>query len=134
MPTTADIVKTEAYGYKYPPWADRKNGQQKIPQSLRQRKSRSVRMRERITIEGKFGQGKRRFGLSRIMAKLKVTSETMIMLPFIVMNLEKMLTKALYFCLRSCSILRCLLAKSFVAYKSLLTRSSLQKWVWMNEY
>jgi len=53
---------------------------------------------DRIAIEGKFGQGKRRFGLSRIMAKLAQTSETMIMLTFIVMNLEKMLTKALYFC------------------------------------
>jgi len=54
---------------------------------------------ERITIEGKFGQGKRRFGLSKIMAKLAQTSETMIMLTFMVMNLEQMLTKALYFCL-----------------------------------
>ena len=32
---------------------------------------------DRIAIEGKFGQGKRRFGLSRIMAKLAVTSEVM---------------------------------------------------------
>lgn len=55
---------------------------------------------DRIAIEGKFGQGKRRFGLSRIMAKLAGTSETMIMLSFMVMNLEKMLTLALYFCLR----------------------------------
>jgi len=54
---------------------------------------------DRIAIEGKFGQGKRRFGLSRIMAKLAATSETMIMLTFMVMNLEKMLTRALYFCL-----------------------------------
>jgi len=54
---------------------------------------------DRIAIEGKFGQGKRRFGLSRIMAKLAGTSETMIMLTFMVMNLEKMLTRALSFCL-----------------------------------
>jgi len=54
---------------------------------------------DRIAIEGKFGQGKRCFGLSRIMAKLAATSETMIMLTFMVMNLEKMLAKALYFCL-----------------------------------
>ena len=53
---------------------------------------------DRIAIEGKFGQGKRRFGLSRIMAKLAQTSESMIMLSFMVMNLEKMLTKVLYFC------------------------------------
>jgi len=50
---------------------------------------------DRIAVEGKFGQGKRRFGLSRIMAKLAQTSECMIMISFMVMNLEKMLTKAL---------------------------------------
>ena len=67
---------------------------------------------DRIAIEGKFGQGKRRFGLSRIMAKLAATSETMILLSFMVMNLEKMLTKALSFCLHSCSTLLCLLMKA----------------------
>jgi hypothetical protein len=49
---------------------------------------------DRIPIEGKFGQGKRRFGLSRIMAKLSQTSETMIAVTFIVMNLEKLLREA----------------------------------------
>ena len=46
---------------------------------------------DRIPIEGKFGQGKRRFSLSRIMCKLAVTSETAIVVSFIVMNLEKWL-------------------------------------------
>lgn len=55
----------------------------------------------RIEIEGKFGQGKRRFGLSRIMAKLAKTSETMIMLSFMVMNLEKIVAKVVYFWLYS---------------------------------
>ena len=55
---------------------------------------------DRIAIEGKFGEGKRRYDLSRIMAKLAQTSETTIMLTFMVMNLEKMLTKALSFCAR----------------------------------
>ncbi|MFQ5652455.1 MAG: IS5 family transposase [bacterium] len=68
---------------------------------------------DRIAIEGKFGQGKRRFGLSRIMAKLAATSETMIMISFMVMNLEKMLTKALYFCLHLRSTLLNLLKKAF---------------------
>lgn len=49
---------------------------------------------DRIPIEGKFGQGKRRFGLDRIMAKLSQTSETMIGVIFIVMNLEKLLREA----------------------------------------
>lgn len=47
--------------------------------------------RDRQAIEGKFGQGKRRFTLSRIMAKLAETSEAVIMVSFIVMNLEKIL-------------------------------------------
>ena len=42
----------------------------------------------RNTVEGKFGQGKRRFGLGRIMAKLASTSAAQISLTFLVMNLE----------------------------------------------
>jgi transposase, IS5 family len=52
---------------------------------------------DRIPVEGKFGQGKRRFGLSRIMAKLKSTATTAIMISFITMNLEKILTQTLAF-------------------------------------
>lgn len=52
---------------------------------------------DRIAIEGKFGQGKRRFGLARIMAKLAHTSEVMIMISFMVMNLESVLSKAASF-------------------------------------
>ena len=52
---------------------------------------------DRIAIEGKFGQGKRRFGLARIMAKLAHTSEVMIMISFMVMNLEGVLSKAISF-------------------------------------
>ena len=48
---------------------------------------------DRIAIEGKFGQGKRRFSLARIMTKLAGTSEVSIMVSFIVMNLEKILTE-----------------------------------------
>ncbi len=42
----------------------------------------------RNTVEGKFGQGKRRFGLGRVMAKLAGTSAAQISLSFLVMNLE----------------------------------------------
>ena len=48
---------------------------------------------ERIPIEGKFGQGKRRFSLARVMCKLAVTSETAITVAFIVMNLERWLQR-----------------------------------------
>ncbi len=51
-----------------------------------------------IPIEGKFGQGKRRFSLSKIMCKLDCTSETAVAIAFLVMNLEKWL-KVLLFCL-----------------------------------
>lgn len=50
---------------------------------------------DRIPVEGKFGQGKRRFGLGRIMAKLAGTSATVIALTILVMNLEKLLKAAL---------------------------------------
>jgi hypothetical protein len=52
---------------------------------------------ERIPIEGKFGQGKRRFSLARIMCKLATTSETAIMVAFLVMNLEKWLRGQLFY-------------------------------------
>jgi len=52
---------------------------------------------DRIAVEGKFGQGKRRFSLGLIMTKLAHTSEVSIMVSFIVMNLEKILTGVLSF-------------------------------------
>ncbi len=63
-------------------------------------KEEKRRMREdssvRNSVEGKFGQGKRRFGLSRIMAKLQETSESVIWINIIVMNLERRLAVFLY--------------------------------------
>jgi hypothetical protein len=44
---------------------------------------------DRIAIEGKFGEGKRRYGLDLIKEKLKETSETTIMINLIVMNLAR---------------------------------------------
>ena len=52
---------------------------------------------DRIAVEGKFGQGKRRFTLARIMAKLAKTSEAVITISFLVMNLEKILSALLCF-------------------------------------
>ena len=42
----------------------------------------------RQAIEGKFGQGKRRFSLNRVMAKLSNTSSTAIAITFLVINLS----------------------------------------------
>lgn len=50
--------------------------------------------RDRVPVEGKFGQAKRRFGLGRIKAKLVQTAKTMIALTFIVINLEKRLAQS----------------------------------------
>jgi len=61
---------------------------------------------DRIAIEGKFGQGKRRFTLDRIMAELAKTSEATIAISFIVMNLEKILSGLLYFLLCCCKMCR----------------------------
>lgn len=48
--------------------------------------------RIRNSIEGKFGQGKRRFSLGRVMTKLPHTSLTSIAISFLVMNLSTLLS------------------------------------------
>jgi len=52
--------------------------------------------RERNEVEGKFGTGKRKFTMDCIMAKLKKTSESVIILNLLVLNLEKRLRLLLY--------------------------------------
>jgi hypothetical protein len=52
---------------------------------------------DRIPIEGKFGQGKRRFSLSKIMCKLAETSAAAIAIAFLVLNLEKWLSAILFY-------------------------------------
>lgn len=51
---------------------------------------------ERNAIEGKFGEGKRSYGLGLIQARLQQTSETVIALQFLVMNLERRLRLLFY--------------------------------------
>ncbi|MPL59358.1 hypothetical protein SDC9_04910 [bioreactor metagenome] len=43
----------------------------------------------RNAVEGKFGEGKRKYGFDRIYAKLKDTAECMISMQFFVMNLGR---------------------------------------------
>jgi hypothetical protein len=61
-------------------------------ETLRREQRKQARQDEldRIPIEGKFGQGKRRFGLARIMAKLPETARTVIGMNLLIMNLEKL--------------------------------------------
>ncbi len=79
----------------------------KTPENTQELRDRKLQQRQdeldRIPIEGKFGQSKRRFSLNRVMTKLADTSETAIAIVFIVMNLEKWLQKLLFtllWCLR----------------------------------
>lgn len=46
---------------------------------------------KRNEVEGKFGEGKRKYGLNRIRGKLPETSDSIIILQFIIMNLWRML-------------------------------------------
>jgi len=46
---------------------------------------------ERNAVEGKFGEAKRFYGLGRIMARLRETSEAVVAMQLLVMNLEKRL-------------------------------------------
>lgn len=58
----------------------------------------------RNQIEGKFGQGKRRFSLDRIMAKLATTAATTIAIILLVMNLQQALRLLLFVVLAIVSI------------------------------
>lgn len=54
---------------------------------------------DRNEVEGKFGEGKRKYGLNRILTKLKETSECVINIAFIVSNLNKRLRSLIKFIL-----------------------------------
>jgi len=63
----------------------------------------------RIPIEGEFGQGGQRFALDCIMARLVATSAAVILVSFIVVNLERPLSQVLLFVLAVCRLLRTIL-------------------------
>jgi len=52
---------------------------------------------DRSAIEGKFGEGKNNYGLDRIMARLKDSSETVISMSFLCMNINRRLRVLLRF-------------------------------------
>lgn len=62
-----------------------------LANSLMKREERRIERqdaRERNAVEGKFGEGKRKYGLAKIYARLKETAECVIAMQFLVMNLE----------------------------------------------
>ena len=67
------------------------------PANISKEKKKQAQLDERVrnSIEGKFGQAKRRFSLNRVMAKLSNTSQTAIAVTFFVMNLSTLLRQIL---------------------------------------
>ncbi len=70
-------------------------GRPKKNVSKEEKKQASEDERIRNRIEGKFGQGKRRYGLDLIKTKLKETSETKIAIIMLAMNLMTLVTRVL---------------------------------------
>jgi len=66
-------------------------GRPKQSEQAQLRKQAQADAAIRNQVEGKFGVGKRRFSLARVMAKLAPTAETAIAVTFLVMNLEQVL-------------------------------------------
>lgn len=67
------------------------------PKNISDKTKKQAQEDERIRniIEGKFGQGKRRFTLNKIMTKLPSTSATTIAIIFLVMNLSALVREFL---------------------------------------
>lgn len=77
------------------PFVDTENNKAKI-RELKRIVAKDEAIRQEI--ESVFGVGKRRYGLDRIMARTKITSESMIMVSVLVMNLATILRDlSLYF-------------------------------------
>jgi IS5 family transposase len=73
--------------------------------SLADKKQAATDEAIRNRVEGKFGEGKRRFGLGRVMAKLACTSTAQISLSFLVMNLEEALRRFFFAIIFPCPTL-----------------------------
>ena len=68
------------------------------PTNISKEMKKQAQSDERIrnSIEGKFGEAKRRFSLGRVMAKLSNTSQTTIAITFLVMNFSALLRQAVW--------------------------------------
>ena len=66
------------------------------PKDQEKNRARRRKIREdegiRNAVEGKFGQAKRKYSLSRVMARLAESSQTMVSIVFLVMNLDHLLS------------------------------------------
>ncbi len=85
-------------------------------EKLEARENEKIRNR----VEGKFGEGKRRYGLNKIMTKLPCTSMTVISLKFLVMNLSYLCRQVLLIFLCQFSGIKNIFRKSIkLIYKML---------------
>ncbi|PIE51611.1 IS5/IS1182 family transposase, partial [Candidatus Fermentibacteria bacterium] len=87
-----------------------------VMKALRQQRYEDERIRN--AIEGKIGEGKRRYSTDRVMTKLRETSETVISMVYLVMNLERLLREGassylmrIYHSLKACLLLDVLWVK-----------------------
>jgi hypothetical protein len=76
-------------------------------------------MAGRNEIEGKFGQGKNAYGLQKIKARMKETSESWIMCIYFILNLVKLSERA-FLCLLK-AMLQCHMEPVFMSYSSYRT-------------
>lgn len=87
------FCKKNGIRFSGPPLGRPPKNEELLREQLRQeRKDTGIRN----AVEGKFGEGKRLYSLNRIMAHLEETSETVIAMQLLVMNLEKRLRLLLY--------------------------------------
>ena len=87
-------------------------------EQLRQeKKQRQEDYRQRIPIEGKFGQGKNGYNLNLIKAKTRTSSEAYIAMSFFVMNLLVLL-KQWFFCAKNWHITGCLQHATGLLYET----------------
>jgi hypothetical protein len=79
-----------------PPGRPKKETEENKEALRAQRKQQREDETERIPVEGKFGVAKRKGTLGRVMAKLAHTSESVIHIGFIMLNLDKWLRQVLF--------------------------------------
>lgn len=61
-----------------------------------QKRMEKLEAGERNAVEGKFGEAKQRYGLNRVMTRLSTSSESVIYMTFLVMNLKKRVRDLLF--------------------------------------
>ncbi len=86
----------------------------------KQKRALEKEMAQRNLIEGKFGQGKLAYGLQKIKARLKDTSESWIMSIYFVMNLLRLAEKSFFGFIKKCFLHLCGLVKYYLRMQILL--------------